>query len=95
VPLESTIKDSILKWLRAQNFYATKTHGEAMQERGLPDIFACVYGLFVAIEVKQPGMSATPIQQYHLGQISTAGGLSWVVDSLQDVVDRVGQITRS
>jgi hypothetical protein len=49
---------------------------------GIPDIIACIYGRFVAIETKAPGKVAnvTANQQRQLAGITRAMGKAWVVD---------------
>lgn len=79
---ETQIKDQILTTIREAGFFAEKTHGEAMQTRGIPDIFACIAGSFVGIEVKQPGETASPLQEHHLAEIRKAGGYGVVVDNV-------------
>ena len=60
--------------------------GGAFGRKGVPDIIACICGLFVAIEVKaKHGMKATPIQQYELDLISTACGISVVFDGWNEL----------
>ena len=55
---------------------------ESIQQRsitGTPDKFCCINGFFVALEIKLDGEEPTPIQEYKLGQISRANGVSFVV----------------
>lgn len=56
------------------------------------DFFWCICGLFVAIETKTKGKKPTGRQEDTLGQISTAHGLTFVVDdgiSLMEAVDAI------
>lgn len=82
---ETALKDEILKAIRDAGGWATKTHGEAMQERGLPDIIACIGGRFLGLEVKRPGENADPLQEYQLEQIRRAHGCGAVVDNLETI----------
>jgi hypothetical protein len=43
---------------------------------GVPDIIACIEGIFWGIEVKREGMEATPRQQLRMEEIEKAGGLA-------------------
>jgi len=53
--------------------------------RGVPDILACVKGLFVAIEIKEGFDSLSPIQCEQLDRIKVkAGGVAWVVRNFDE-----------
>lgn len=86
---ETAITKKILDLFWSAGHFAEKIHGEAMQTRGTPDIFACVGGRFIAIEVKQPGGSqasrGSPLQEYYLERIRQAGGYGAVIDNADDV----------
>ena len=61
-----------------------KTTGVHMA--GCPDILACCTGLFVAIEVKRPGVGrVSKIQQRRIDQIRKAGGIAFVATCCDDV----------
>lgn len=85
---ERRIVDAILRRLRGAGAFAEKNHGSAGSRIGTPDIYACVRGRFVAFEVKATGKKATvtPAQKRVLNEVRSAGGLSHVVDSVDDVL---------
>ena len=74
-----------MRFLSSVGAYITKIHGEAMQERGLPDIIGCLDGHYFAFEVKRLNLRPSPLQQHHLDAIDKAGGLSAVVTSVEEV----------
>jgi Holliday junction resolvase len=84
--LESAITADILKALRKAGAWAEKVHGGPMQSRGLPDIVGGYRGRLIGLEVKRPGLDATPIQQHKLGKIATAGGYADVVHSVEEAL---------
>ena len=86
-PLERTITDKILRWLRAQDgCWCFKVAGSGGQMRGVPDIVGCWHGRFMALEVKRPkGGRLSLIQRHVIGLIAGAGGIVGVVRSLEDV----------
>jgi hypothetical protein len=51
-----------------------KIHGNQYQEAGITDLICCYKGLFIAIEVKQPGEFSEPIQARFQKTIRDAGG---------------------
>lgn len=85
MPAESRIVAAILRRLREAGAFAEKTHGSQYMRAGTPDIYACLNGYFIAIEVKQPGKKATPTQQRVLKEIQDAGGIAVVLDEASQV----------
>jgi hypothetical protein len=72
-----------------------KIHGgDPYQENGISDILGCYHGYFVAIEVKQPGEEATPLQKLFLREVGDVGGFTCVAESVEDVVQLLGKIDR-
>lgn len=80
--LEKSIVKNIKKMIEREypDSFIFKTHGGPFQRAGIPDLIGCINGRFVAIEVKQPGKKATKLQEYTLGLIKKAGGISFVSD---------------
>lgn len=86
---EASVVRDILERLRSEGHFAEKMHGSGSLRRGFPDIIACIYGQFVAIEAKRPGTKTTKAQDRVLLEIRAAGGLSYVVDdpdALGDII---------
>ena len=89
---ERDIHNSILKYLRGRNAYAVKT--APPMDNGTPDIICCMGGLFLAIEVKQPGKSPSKIQEHRIRQIKSAGGVAMVATSVDDLMDQLEKVAR-
>ena len=81
---EYRIVRAIQHWLTGQGIFHFKIHGSPMMRVGLPDIVACVEGMFVGLEVKQPGEDATLIQRRVGDEITTSEGQWFVVHSLEE-----------
>lgn len=97
---EGLVKNKVKKYLTSLGdhcwFYMPVQNG--MGVVGIPDIIACIYGRFIAIETKAPGKvtAVTPNQQRQLAGIAKAKGRAWVVDSeerLQGLVDHVRELS--
>lgn len=86
IPLERTITDGIMRWLKGAGYWAVKIHGAAYQTAGLPDIIAIDRtGRFVGLEVKRPVIGkVTLLQERTLGNINQGGGYAVVVRSVAD-----------
>ena len=91
IPLESEIVDEIHKEL--QRFFGPLLYWfkvPALRGKrgavpvGTPDVFLCIAGRFVAIEVKRPGRKLTPEQQAKLSQIAASGAITAVVHSAEE-----------
>lgn len=87
IPLERTITDGIMAWLKKEGYWAVKIHGAAYQTAGLPDIVAIDRkGRFVGLEVKRPQIGkVTKLQRRTLENINLGGGYAVVVRSVEDV----------
>ena len=79
---EKTIQTSVRKYLEAQGAKVVNQHGSGMSEAGIPDLLVCFRGLFLAIEIKQPGAYPTTIQRVQLERFRKAGALADVVRSV-------------
>lgn len=87
IPLERTITDEIMAWMKKNEYWAVKIHGAAYQTAGLPDIVAIDRrGRMVGLEVKRPTIGkVTTLQEKTLQNINLGGGYAVVVRSLDDV----------
>lgn len=59
--------------------------GDPFMPRGIPDIIGCYHGRFVAFEVKRPGEKPRAIQDKILRTLKTAGALTAVIYSVDDI----------
>ena len=84
--LEKEITNKILRYLRAlDGCYCFKEHGGSYGSSGIPDIICCYFGRFVAFEVKTEKGRTTALQDIQIRNIQRAGGVAYVVRSLDDV----------
>jgi hypothetical protein len=77
-PIEAAFQKRVLKFLKdLPNTYYFKK--EAASIRGIPDIIACIGGVFVALELKRSSKCrATELQQYNIMMIGAANGFACV-----------------
>ena len=80
--LESAIQSKIIKHCNAIGFYCVKVI--SANRSGTPDLLICVSGLFIGLEVKQPGKHRTPLQTEHAHRIEKAGGKAYECSSLDE-----------
>lgn len=77
------------KTLQAEGHYVAKIHG-GRYSVGVPDLLICTNeGYFVALEVKLPGKerNLTDLQRSQLKSVRAAGGIAWVVTSVEAAVE--------
>ena len=78
--------------LRLKGAFCFKVWGSEHMMAGLPDIIGCYQGKFFALEVKNPdnrgGTSGR--QEYVMGKIRQAGGISQVVCTPQEALEALG-----
>lgn len=84
---EQRIQTNCINWYKRNypNNYIRKN--EQVVKAGDPDIMICHYGLFIAIEMKQPGKNPTKLQTLKLEQIRRANGRCGVAHSLKEFKD--------
>lgn len=72
--LEASVTRKVKKFFEDKpGVWFFKAHGGAMSQTGIPDIIACVWGFFVAIELKRQTGKLTKIQAFTIKQIKTNG----------------------
>lgn len=84
--LEKTIKAAVKKRLNELGAYHHWPVQMGMGERTL-DCIGCLDGLYFAVETKRPGEVPTLLQDITAARIRAAGGLVFVVDSLEKARD--------
>lgn len=87
---EPDLVRKIKKALIAEGAYAAKIHGGRFSV-GVPDLLVCHDGRFFAFEVKLPGKEGnlTELQRNNLLSIRKAGGIAWVITSIEAAIEIV------
>lgn len=83
---ETAVKDAVINELKRRG-YALAKHMTGLGQRGTPDVFACIAGRMVVIEVKTIGYDLQPVQRAELQKWQTAGALCGWVRSLTHLHD--------
>ncbi len=88
---EQTIQKNITRYLESIGCYVVKV--VAASKSGVPDILGCYNGKMFAIEVKTPSTrsNVSPLQEYNLKAIRTAGGyaiVAWGVDMVKEYFEK-------
>lgn len=69
-------KDAIGKYLASINAWYFKPYMTGYGKSGIPDIVACLHGVFIGIEVKREGKEPTKLQERRMEEIRLAGGFA-------------------
>ena len=69
---ESAIKTKIRKYLKDEGYFIP--YNPHFGKSGVPDILGCMYGKFIAIEVKQERGLLTALQAHEIDEIRNKGG---------------------
>lgn len=73
---EKQFENKVKSFLKQQGFWFIKYWGgAAFTQAGVPDILACVSGVFFGIELKAENGKPSDLQLYNLRQIEKAGGV--------------------
>lgn len=85
---EGAVKSAVRKYLTVKGCWYYQPVQNGMGQVGIPDFICCYHGMFLAIETKAPGKTATVTanQQRTIDAIKAHGGLAVVVDSLDSLV---------
>lgn len=91
---EKNFENRLKHWLDVNGIWFVKFFANRNTRSGIPDILACVNGVFVGIEVKGPRGKPSELQLYHCRKISRAGGIAVVVwpddfDALKVLLSRL------
>lgn len=88
---EQDIQKAICKYLESLgNTIATVyTAAGIYSRKGVPDIFACLKGRYLQIEVKRPGEKPTKVQEAFMEGINRCGGIAFYATSVQEVKDKL------
>lgn len=82
---ERQITDKIIKELKKRPFLWYYKSSDRFTS-GIPDLIICYAGKFIALEVKKPKETATPLQEHILDKIREAGGRACVVTSVAEAL---------
>lgn len=90
---EAAVKDKVVAILKEEDayYFFPATHGYGRS--GVPDIVACVNGLFLGIECKAGSNKPTLLQVRELERIRRAGGYAVVVN--EENWDMVRELVRN
>jgi hypothetical protein len=93
---ESKISGAILDELKKEGVFAFKIHGSALMMNGLPDIIACVEGMFVGLETKVPEKrsNTSKVQKYVHGLITQSGGIAVVVCGVREAMAVINEVRK-
>ena len=76
---EKTYENKIKRYITDHGGWVIKYFANRMTKSGVPDLLACINGMFVAIEVKAQNGKASELQIYNVEQIRKAGGIAIVL----------------
>ena len=94
---ENNITKRIKDFLKSKDIWHVKYFANAFTSVGIPDILACVKGLFIGIEVKTDKGIVSEVQKYQGREIQKSGGKWFVVrpsnfdDFKQDIEKMIGE----
>lgn len=91
---EQNIQTSIMNYISSIGGLPIKFNNMGIYAKaGVSDILACIKGRFVAIEVKRPGNKPSAAQLQFIAAVNSIGGLAFWADNLQDVKDKLKELS--
>lgn len=77
---EKKFENRVKEWLDSlRHAWYFKVHGTAATGAGIPDIIACVNGVFVALEIKSDKGRLSEIQKATLRRMDRSGALKFIL----------------
>lgn len=64
---------------KKRNGWYVKIWGGGFQRVGIPDILACIKGVFVAVELKSPRGKPSALQTLNIDNIRESGGMAYIL----------------
>lgn len=91
---EKALENKIKKHLESKGYWFIKVHGSSIGKSGIPDIIACIEGVFVALEIKNPNGKGkiSELQKYNISKINDSGGEAFIIDSFEDYLEKYEEI---
>lgn len=83
---ETYLQRRIRELIEKRGGYCQKNHGSMISEPGIPDIFACYQGFFLAIEAKDDNNTPTRQQGIHIRNIQKSKGITCVVWTIEEAI---------
>lgn len=96
---EKEIQNSIISYFKRLNDNGIPCYVERRQaggytyKAGLPDLFVCIFGQHIEIEVKRPNGQARAIQEKWAKRFNEIGVHYLLADSLTQVVDLLEKLS--
>jgi len=87
---ESKVKAKIKALLAKNSVYYAMPIGTMYGNSGVPDFLCCLRGQFLAIEAKAGKGTTTALQEKHMREIRSSGGVAIVVN--ESNLDELAQI---
>lgn len=91
---EQDIQESMMHYISSIGGLPVKFNNIGIYAKaGVADILACIKGRFVAIEVKKPGKTPSKLQENFINAVNSIGGFAFWADNLQDVKDKLKELS--
>ena len=87
---ERKVKQQVVALLKEHGVYHFFPAANGLGRAGIPDIIACAWGSFLAIECKAGKGTTTKLQEKELAAIRRAGGTTLVIN--ENNVDALGPV---
>lgn len=86
VQSETYLQRRIRELIEKRGGYCQKNHGSMISEPGIPDIFACYQGFFLAIEAKDDDNTPTRQQGIQIRNVQKSKGITCVVWTIEEAI---------
>ena len=81
---ESKLQQACIAICKERGIYYSNNHGGGYAGKGRPDLFLCIDGKFVAVELKVKNNQLEPPQILHRDRILRSGGQHYVCRTVEE-----------
>ena len=79
IAAEKQFENKVKAFLKEENCYFIKTHGDRFSKAGTPDLLINCNGFFLGVELKASNGRPSELQKYHIEQIKNSGGIGLIL----------------
>ena len=89
---ERNLQAKCIAYLKGKGIYYINKYGDGRSAKGAPDLYICIHGLFVTMELKVGKNGLQEDQLIHKRRIERSGGLWYSPRTLSEFVTIVEEL---
>jgi hypothetical protein len=91
---ETDLQSKCIKYLKSKGIYHINKHGDGWSAKGAPDLYVCLNGKFVVLELKVGENDLQDDQKIHKLRIERSGGLHYSPYTLEEFINIIKELLK-